>query len=188
MQMTELAEAGDYLAIPGPTIIRSERHYGNALLTRLSVEGVDRLDLSLPGREPRGAILARLRTRAGARLHCVATHLGLAGAERRAQLRMLLPSLVPADGPLLVLGDFNTWSRYGAAERTLSRLLGPTPRPRSFPATLPLLALDRIWVHPPGLLIALRVERSRAARRASDHLPILARLRDPGLAPPPQRA
>lgn len=180
MQMIELAQAGDYRAIAGPTILGPGRHYGNALLTRLPVEDVQRLDLSLPGREPRGAILAHLRTPAGARLRCLVTHLGLAGRERRAQLRMLLPSLDPADGPVLVMGDFNTWSRHGAAERMLSGRLGPTPRPGSFPATLPLLALDRIWVHPPGLLIALASVRSPATRAASDHIPVLARLRDPG--------
>lgn len=181
MQMTELAHAGDYQSVPGPTIVRSDGAYGNALLTRLAVEDVRLLDLSLPGREPRGAILALLRTGTGAWLRCVATHLGLAGAERRAQLGALLRTLEPARGPLIVLGDFNTWSRYGTAERTLSRLLGPTPRHGSFPATLPLLALDRIWVHPNELLLDLRAERSPTARAASDHLPVLARFRDPGM-------
>ena len=127
MQMIELAQAGDYRAIAGPTILGPGRHYGNALLTRLPVEDVQRLDLSLPGREPRGAILAHLRTPAGARLRCLVTHLGLAGRERRAQLRMLLPSLDPADGPVLVMGDFNTWSRHGAAERMLSAPARPQP-------------------------------------------------------------
>lgn len=108
--------------------------------------------------------------------------LGLRGAERRAQLARLLPALDPADGAVVVLGDFNTWSPWDAAEQTLSRLLGPTARPWSFPATLPLLAVDRIWVHPVGLLIDLRAERSPAARTASDHLPVAARLRDPDSA------
>jgi endonuclease/exonuclease/phosphatase family metal-dependent hydrolase len=69
----------------------------------------------------------------------------------------------------------------------LSRLHGPTPRPWSFPATLPLLALYRIWVHPNELLLDLLAERSPTARAASDHLPILARFGDPGMTAGPSQ-
>jgi endonuclease/exonuclease/phosphatase family metal-dependent hydrolase len=36
-----------------------------------------------------------------------------------------------------------------------------------------VLALDRIWVHPVSALVGLRAHRSRLARWASDHLPVL---------------
>src|SRR5437879_9859192 len=46
--------------------------------------------------------------------------------------------------------------------------------PASFPAASPMLALDRIYAR--GLhLIAIEAHDSRAARRASDHLPVVAR-------------
>jgi endonuclease/exonuclease/phosphatase family metal-dependent hydrolase len=180
IQMTELADAGHYMAIPGPTVIRSQRYYGNVLLTRLEIERVQRLDLSLPGREPRGAISARLRTPDGEPVRCVATHLGLSPHERRRQLGMLLPSLAAAPEPLLLLmGDLNAWSRYSIVERMLSRLLGPSPRRGSFPAMLPLFALDRIWVRPNRLLVDLHVEKTPLTREASDHLPVLARVHYP---------
>jgi hypothetical protein len=59
----------------------------------------------------------------------------------------------------------------------LHRALGRTPGPRTFPATLPLFSLDRIWVVPRSRLQRIWVHRSAAARRASDHLPIVAELR-----------
>lgn len=180
VQMTDLAAAGQYLAIPGPTMIRSERSYGNVLLTRFDVERVKRFDLSQAGREPRAAIDVFLRTPGGQRLRCVVTHLGLSGRERRRQLEILLRILAEDWGdPTLLMGDFNVWWPYSRIERTLSRLFGPSPRPRSYPARFPLLALDRIWVYPSRLLIELRAKETSVTRAVSDHLPVLAKFRNP---------
>ena len=49
------AETG-MAAFAGPTLLRETRHYGNALLTRLPILSLKRVDLSLQRREPRGAI------------------------------------------------------------------------------------------------------------------------------------
>ena len=178
MQMIELAQAGDYRAIAGPTILGPGRHYGNALLTRLPVEDVQRLDLSLPGREPRAAILAHLRTPAGARLRCLVTHLGLAGRERgRSCACCCRPStrrtgrcwswVISTPGPAMAPQDA---ALAPASPGPTGELSGHPPPARPRP--------DR--VHPPGLLIALASVRSPATRAASDHIPVLARLRDPG--------
>jgi endonuclease/exonuclease/phosphatase family metal-dependent hydrolase len=40
-----------------------------------------------------------------------------------------------------------------------------------------LLALDRIWIHPADKLITLRPHQSGLSRTASDHLPLVARIR-----------
>jgi endonuclease/exonuclease/phosphatase family metal-dependent hydrolase len=182
IQMTEMAAAGHYLAIPGPTITRSERSYGNALLTRLEVERVERFDLTQAGREPRGAIDACLRSPGGEPLRCVATHLGLSARERRRQLEMLLRLLAEKWGqPLVLMGDFNAWAPFSRIERALSRLMAPSPRPRSFPSSFPLLALDRIWVHPGRLLVDLRAHDTPLTRDASDHLPVVVKIRNPAV-------
>jgi endonuclease/exonuclease/phosphatase family metal-dependent hydrolase len=44
----------------------------------------------------------------------------------------------------------------------------------TFPATFPVFALDRLWVHPRGALRSLVAHRTGAARLASDHLPVVA--------------
>ena len=79
-------------------------------------------------------------------------------------------------GPRVVVGDLNEWFP-GAVGRTLRReLAGPHIR-RTHPAPLPLFPLDRIhWDRDLGA-DGFRVHRSRLARVASDHLPVVARLR-----------
>ena len=57
-QMNYLAAATGLQAIPGPAVERRNGHYGNVLLTSYKVLAVHNLNLSYPGREPRGAIEA----------------------------------------------------------------------------------------------------------------------------------
>jgi endonuclease/exonuclease/phosphatase family metal-dependent hydrolase len=62
------------------------------------------------------------------------------------------------------------------AVRELDHRFGHAPTLRTFPARRPVLALDRIWVHPRAALASMWVHRSVHARVASDHLPICADL------------
>ena len=99
--LSRFAAAG-YRSLLGPTI-GDERHgYGNVLLSRLPLLGCDRIDLSVPGREPRGLVDAHfgpLSASNGAvdppldqgrrprpHLRCLATHLGLSRGERQQQI------------------------------------------------------------------------------------------------------
>lgn len=160
-------------ALPGPTLLRTVGDYGNALLTRLSVLELRRIDLGFPGREPRGAIDAVLQA-GWARLRVIATHLGLRPAERRHQIETLLARLGDDPGPTVLMGDLNEWFLWGRPLRHLHAHFGETPAPATFPAGLPLFALDRLWVQPLRCLRRLRVHRSPLARVASDHLPLAA--------------
>ena len=175
----------DYLAaesaltgIAGPTLLKEGRHYGNALLSGLPVLAVNRVDLSLDRREPRGALDVLLDWR-GRRLQVVATHLGLRPFERRRQVRALLALFEERQADVAVLmGDLNEWLLWGRPLRWLRGHFAPTPHVRTFPARLPMLALDRIWVQPRHCLARLRAHRTPLARAASDHLPLTAMLRD----------
>jgi endonuclease/exonuclease/phosphatase family metal-dependent hydrolase len=155
---------------------RYDEAHGNALLSRLAIMAAAPLELSVGGREPRGAIDATLDTGAEP-LRMVATHLGIGPRERRLQVRRLVAHLAAADaGALVVLGDMNEWVRGAGALVPLHRRLGRTPGPRTFPAPFPLFSLDRIWVTPRWRLRRLWVHRSPLSRAASDHLPLLAEL------------
>lgn len=161
-------------AIAGPTLMREGGHFGNALLTRLPVTGSTRIDLSFPGREPRGAIDATLETADGP-LRVVATHLGLSPAERRGQIRRLLGCLSEPDfEPAALLGDLNEWYLWGRPLRWLRSHFGRSPAPATFPARRPVFALDRVWARPEGALREVRAHASPLARIASDHLPLRA--------------
>jgi len=180
-----LSEHSGMHAIAGPTLVRGSGDYGNALLTRFPVISTRLLDLSVPGREPRGAIMATLDT-SGGLMRVIATHLGLQPSERRAQVRSLLGELTrieAANGSALeaaaretmvLMGDLNEWSLWGRPLRWLHHWFEDAPAPRSFPARWPVFALDRIWVKPRPMLVRVATHRSRIARIASDHLPVVA--------------
>jgi endonuclease/exonuclease/phosphatase family metal-dependent hydrolase len=176
-QMDYLARTTGYDAIPGVTIQRHDRSYGNVLLTRHCIRAVRRIDLSLAGREPRGAIDADLEVH-GKRLRVLVTHLGLRAAERRLQLSRLSELFSHAAiEPMVLMGDFNEWRPYQSTLQRLQTLFGYCPAPRSFPARCPMLALDRIWIRPLSLLITTHAHKTALARVASDHLPVKTLLR-----------
>lgn len=175
-QFDFLAQATGMRAVAGPTLADGRTRYGNALLTRLELESVEQIDLSVSGREPRGAIEAVIKSGVGL-LRVLATHLGLRAKERWTQAQTLAHHL--GDGHnetgVVVLGDLNSIS--GSSLAPLRSRMGRLPGRRTYPARRPFLPLDRIWVRPPSLLAGLRVHRSPLARAASDHLPLVAELR-----------
>ena len=177
LDLLELLSGRDYRAIAGPTLYRENAHYGNALLTRLPVRSVRLHDLSVDGREPRGAIEVLLGARDAPALRVVATHFGLAPWERRVQARRVLAVMEPAAAPLeVLLGDLNEWFLWGRPLRWLHRAFAQTPAPATWPARRPLFALDRLWVRPRRALARLARHDGGEARLASDHLPLRAEL------------
>jgi endonuclease/exonuclease/phosphatase family metal-dependent hydrolase len=136
------------------------------------------IDLSLPSREPRGAVDAILDCN-GTPLRIVVTHLGLRNTERAEQARRLIAA-VSADPRMTVLaGDINEWLLPHRALRALHAHFGESPARATFPSAAPMFALDRIWTSPASLLRRVHVHVSRLARRASDHLPLVAELELP---------
>ncbi len=159
-------------AIAGPTLLAGTGTYGNAVLTRLPVRAVRRVDLSVSGREPRGALDLTLEAPTSP-LRVIATHLGLAPVERRQQIRRIL-TLLPTTGdePVVLMGDLNEWFLWGRPLRWLRTRFGQVPAPATFPARIPIFALDRIWVQPRSLCRSIAAYASTQAREASDHLPL----------------
>ena len=163
--------------VPVPGVGSAHGWHGNLILTRdATVEDVHRL--SLPGLEPRGALVADLQT-AGGPLRVIATHLGLLAASRQAQTRRLLDQIAGMDSrPLLLMGDLNEWRATGGAALAplQARFQLPVAVP-SFPARYPLLPLDRIMTCDRSALAEVMAHDSPLARTASDHRPVIARLR-----------
>jgi endonuclease/exonuclease/phosphatase family metal-dependent hydrolase len=173
-QLTQLVRGTGLIAVAGPALYRPQAHYGNSLLTRERLLRVQRHDLSVAGREPRGAVEVDLEIE-GCRIRTIVTHLGLRAAERCLQTRQLLDIVASQPGvPTIVLGDFNEWLFCGSRLSWLRRELGKSRGRRSFPARFPILALDRVWVTHPGRVLTTRAHRSLLARVASDHLPMTA--------------
>ena len=134
--------------------------------------------LRIGGMEPRGAILAELDLGWGP-FRLLATHLSLGAARRRHQAEALLGAMRAGEGaalPTLLLGDLNEWRPGASALAVLEPVFGPAPPAPTFPAFRPLLSLDRIMGHPRGLVPAVTPHDTPLARRASDHLPLTARI------------
>lgn len=173
----QFAEITKTTAVAGPTILNEAAHYGNALLTRYPVRAMVRVNLSVSGREPRGALDVQLSGPRRETVRVLATHLGLRPNERRSQVHCLAARLAESHTDLSVLmGDLNEWFLWGRPLRRLRRFFGTTPAPASFPVRFPLFALDRIWVQPRSKLRSLEIHRSALSRVASDHFPLRATL------------
>jgi endonuclease/exonuclease/phosphatase family metal-dependent hydrolase len=177
-QLAHLARAAGYQPIAAPTRHHARGHFANGLLCRGRVLAVERVDLSLAGREPRGLLDVRLE-QAGSPLRVLVTHLGLSPVDRLFQARRLVEVLGDdREEPTLVLGDMNEWFP-GPALRRLHARLGRAPSVATFPSGRPVLALDRIWVQPRAALVEVCAHATPLARIASDHLPVKATIRWP---------
>ena len=176
-QVDTLIQDTGLTVIPGPTMYRTDGHYGNVLLTAYSPHRVQPIDLSFPGREPRGAIEAELHIQ-GRSVRVIVTHLGLSVRERQYQVDRLLDRLLPPkkNNLLVLMGDFNEWFPFRRQLLLLNRLLGRMSTRPSYPSRYPILALDRIWIRPKEALRAIKIHKSPLARIASDHLPLKARI------------
>jgi endonuclease/exonuclease/phosphatase family metal-dependent hydrolase len=170
-----LQRATGYAVAEGPACDLPERRYGNVVLSRYPILSTRAIDLSFGSREPRGALDADVDCH-GHLLRIVATHLGLRPAERRDQIRRLLQSFDTDEMPVILLGDINEWFVWGRSLRALESHFQAVPAPRTFPSRRPLFALDRIWIRPRHRLVHVKVHATPLARRASDHLPLIAHI------------
>jgi endonuclease/exonuclease/phosphatase family metal-dependent hydrolase len=149
---------------------------GNAILSRWPMKAVFPVDLSFSRLEQRSAIVSQFQGESHT-LTVIATHLALVDRTRKFQVQSLLnhPWL---RHPAVLLGDMNAWRRCHATrelDRTLSSHHSNRVWPASYPSAAPVLALDRIYTR--GAHLAdIQVHNSPAARRGSDHLPVIARI------------
>jgi endonuclease/exonuclease/phosphatase family metal-dependent hydrolase len=183
--LERLAEALGLHVTFATTRVHKRGEIGNAILSRWPIAGVSMLDLSYSRLEKRVAIAVQLRDGRG-ELDVVSTHLALADRTRHRQVRSLLEHPRLRETPTVIMGDMNAW-RKCKATRALDEELHSHHNdewPASFPSAGPVLALDRIYAR--GARIAeIGVHASRAAKRASDHLPVVAQVELGVAAPAP---
>jgi endonuclease/exonuclease/phosphatase family metal-dependent hydrolase len=151
--------------------------HGNALLVKPHIGVLDVAALDLPTLEPRGAVMAELLI--GDRpIRVVGMHLDLSGLWRRRQMRAILEAIVrrPQKMPTILMGDTNEWRDAGGCLQELDGAYRAAPTGPSFHSRRPIAALDRIIVDQALAIEAAGVHASAEARRASDHLPIWARV------------
>ena len=151
--------------------------HGNAILVKPHIGILDCAALELPTLEPRGAVIAELLV--GEKpLRVVGMHLDLSGLWRKRQMRTILDAIArrPNKMPTVLMGDTNEWRSEAGCLREIEPEFHLAPTGASFHSRHPVAALDRIIVHKDLNIEAAGVHTSPAARRASDHLPIWARV------------
>ncbi|MFO7904123.1 MAG: endonuclease/exonuclease/phosphatase family protein [Pirellulaceae bacterium] len=160
-------------------------HYGNAVLSRYPLRHTGHVDLSVPMKKRRQALVTRcLLSVEGHQRTAIITnvHLGLSSIERRIQLRRLLSHVLltrhERHTPILVGGDFNdVWNNLGkrvmypAGYSSAGRMI------RTFPARMPMRPLDHIFVRGTLSVENAYAGHTRLATAASDHLPLVAEVR-----------
>lgn len=176
----------------GRNVVYDQGHHGNAILSRYPIIAAVNQDVTHLRFERRGLLHCAIEAPGlgGNPLHCVCVHLSLFGRSRRRQMEALaarLESVVPADAPLIIAGDFNDWRNRAhdllASRLGLREVFGPNAGnapdmapARSFPSALPMLRLDRIYVRGFDIETA-DVHFGDPWSKISDHAALSTRLR-----------
>ena len=158
-QQDFLAEDVWHSTAYGRNVMYDHGHHGNAILSRFHIEHSHNQDVTHLRFERRGLLHCSIKIPGLEKpTHCVSVHLSLFAHSRRKQLDALagyLEDIAEPDSPLVIAGDFNDWRNE--AENLLARRLdlveafggthdSPASPGRSFPAKLPVVRLDRIYV------------------------------------------
>ena len=156
-------------------------HYGNAILSRFPLTKIESINLSLPLKKRRQALLVhcRLGNHHHRRLIVVNCHLGLAGFERNIQIQKILNnSLVKhihKDTPLILGGDLNdVWNRLGKNFLVPEGFDPASKKINTFPAVMPIRCLDYLYYRGDIICQHSFPGHTKIARQASDHLPLIA--------------
>ncbi len=140
----------------GKNSVYPEGHHGNAILSKFPILAYRQMDLTNYKLEQRGFLHCEIEIpKRKIILHSICVHLGLLTRHRKKQFQKIVHYIhekIPKDAPLIVAGDFNDWSQK--AQKEFAEPLGMIEAfatahgklPKSFPAFLPILKLDRIYL------------------------------------------
>lgn len=154
--------------------------YGNATFSRYPIERGQNLNITWSIKKPRGCLNSIIKLPGRAQLGFMNFHLGLAGMERRRQIRSILRSpflQAHADLPVVMVGDSNdVYNRlYRIVHRAgFSDTTYGSVEARTFPSYAPLWKLDKVYHNSRIRVHDYRVIRTGLTRIASDHLPVHA--------------
>ena len=169
----------------GQNAVYTNGHHGNAVLSKFPIVRFENRDVSISGPERRGLLHCELKIPGrSVNVHAICVHLGLMENHRVQQMHMLCDLVrneIPAHAPVVVAGDFNDWRHRahavleGGADLHEVFVQAHGRAARTFPARMPVLRLDRIYVrnaigHAPVVL------PSHPWSHLSDHAPLAAEI------------
>ncbi|MCO8276075.1 endonuclease [Actinoplanes sp. TRM 88003] len=126
-----------------------------------------------PGRHLRGAAFARGSVRGG-QFTVSGSHLATDPAERPVQAALWKQELSRVEGPVIAAADLNEGPGGGAWRTVEDGLVSYADALPTFPAAVPNRRIDGLFVSPDITIEKYEIVESDQARRASDHLPVVA--------------
>jgi len=177
LNLKALQERGGYRSVLDQGSRRlSHGWHGNVILYRegAAVSGVTKM--TLPGFEPRGAVLVDFNF-SGMPIRIIGAHLGLLASSRARQAEAILGAAHPVDDrAVILLGDTNEWRVGGrSALRPFDPHLSDVDMAiASFPSRFPLWPLDRVLTNKHVTVYEMFAVETALSRVASDHLPVKA--------------
>ena len=167
----------------GRNAVYPDGHHGNAVLSKYPILRYSNLDISITGPERRGLLHCVLQVPGHDEVHAICVHLSLLESHRQLQLALLgqLLDSLPKDAPVIIAGDFNDWRnrahdilhREAGLQEVFVQAFGRAVR--TFPAAMPLLALDRIYVRNATVHSPLALPK-KPWDKLSDHAPLAAEI------------
>lgn len=163
----------------GKNAVYPEGHHGNAILSKFPIIEWQNHSISTNRFEQRGLLKTRVMIpEIEKELLLCNTHLDLTQTGRDIQTDMLVKHMQDEKNcPWILVGDFNDWNKKVSpkieknldAKEVFRTLHGKYPP--TFPSFLPVLSLDRIFVHN---LTPIKASALKEAhwKNLSDHLPL----------------
>ena len=180
----------DYNSSYGKNAVFPQKHHGNAILSRLPIYTRHNLNITVNRLEKRGVLHCEILPDGWPQpIVCLCAHLNLLETDRVKQYTAIfeyVTTYVHPSAPLILAGDFNDWRHKSCLN--IGRTLGLTEvfleqhgqLPKTFPARMPILSLDRIYTRNLDILAAW-VPREAPWPYLSDHLPLGATIGIPGV-------
>lgn len=162
-------------------------HHGNLILSEYPIVSWKNVNITTNALEKRGLLVCKIEIpmptgRKDQRfIHVICAHLDLLQRGRAKQYEMLKELVqglnLNEKDPLIVAGDFNDWNQqaYDILEKELNMVEAHKSRyglfAKTFPAFLPLLTLDRIYVRNLKVTHSYVISKTEK-NHFSDHLPL----------------
>lgn len=165
-----------------PNVTLRKGEHGNAILSRFPLSDIHDINLTIPLKKRRRSLAATCLLSIGKHsspLFVYNFHLGLASFERNIQIRRFLADTtfqnMKKAAPIIAAGDFNDlWGTLGTRFLEPEGFLTASGLSKTFPAFRPVRPLDHIFFRGNLTLHRCFPSRTQLAKRASDHLPIIA--------------
>jgi endonuclease/exonuclease/phosphatase family metal-dependent hydrolase len=177
-----LSEQLDYHVSYGRNARYKYRDHGNAILSRYPIVTCHNLDISVNNMEQRGLLHCEIQPPHWSQpLVCLCAHLNLREPDRIKQYQTIyeyIQSEINPANPLILAGDFNDWRQrshnsLGLKLNLYNAFCSYRNAPKTFPARLPILSLDRIFTRHLSVLEAKPLS-GQPWQKLSDHLPLYA--------------